>query len=343
MRLEIQVPTWATHYISDHTDMDRRPQAVDAQRVPRFTLTLPDAVRFEYAFIDREGRVRADPWRGATGHNPWYPEVTTIWGPAYRPPTLADPPAASEAWRVARYRVPSRAFGADRRVTVLSPREVHGPLPVLMAHDGVAYLRLARAGDVAAALMAQGRACPVHWVFLEPAERRREYAWDERHIRFVHDEVRPLVAEHHPTGRGWWAVGAGLGGLAPPNLALHAPDDWAGVIAQAGAFLGSPDDPRFHGSDHSELAERLEGGAGAHLRWVLEVGTLDWLLGVNRRVRDALDGFGADLYYRERPAGHNWGAWRDSLPEMLAWALDPHAPGGCAQRLSGGAAPDRAR
>jgi len=334
MRLEIQVPDWADHYLSDHTDMERRQLAVDARRVPRFTLNLPDAVRFEYAFRDRAGRIRADPVRGASGHNPWYPELTTILGPDYRPHPLAEPPPTSEGWRLQRYRVPSRAFGAERRVTVLTPSAVHGPLPVIVAHDGVAYLRLARVGDVYAALLAQGRVCPAHWVFLEPLDRRREYAWDERHIRFVHDEVRPLIAANHPTGRGWWLLGASLGGLAAATLALHRPDDWAGVIAQAGAFLGSPADPRFHGSDHSQLAERLEGGAGAHLRWALDVGTLDWLLGINRRVRDALDAHGADLHYRERPTGHNWGAWRDALPEMLQWAFDPHAPGGCAGSLT---------
>ncbi|MFO7590324.1 MAG: hypothetical protein R6X23_05425, partial [Acidimicrobiia bacterium] len=47
-----------------------------------------------------------------------------------------------------------------------------------------------------------------------------------------------------------------LGVLA--TLALHAPDDWTGVIAQAGAFLGSPDDRRHHGVEHSWLADRLE-------------------------------------------------------------------------------------
>jgi enterochelin esterase-like enzyme len=62
---------------------------------------------------------------------------------------------------------------------------------------------------------------------------------------------------------------------------------------------------------------------------VLEVGTLDWLVGVNRRVRDALDAHGAELAYRERPVGHNWGGWRDALPDVLATALRPPVPGGC--------------
>jgi hypothetical protein len=55
MRLDVRVPAWATHYLSDHTDMDRRPQRVNAERVPRFTLNLPDDVRFEYAFRDATG------------------------------------------------------------------------------------------------------------------------------------------------------------------------------------------------------------------------------------------------------------------------------------------------
>lgn len=336
MDLQVRVPAWATHWISDHTDMHRRPQRVDATRVPRFTLHLSDDVRFEYAFLDGDQRVRADPERGATGSNPWYPEVTEVRGPAYRPHPLADPPAPAAAWPMARHRIPSRAFGEVRRVLVASPPEVHGPLPVVVMHDGVAYARLARAADVLAELVRRDHACPAHLVFVESPDRRREYAWDERHVHFVHDEVRPWVAEHHRTGAGWWAMGASLGGLAAATLALHAPDDWSGVIAQAGAFLGTPDDRRHHGTDASWLADRLETGAGATLRWVLEVGTLDWLVGANRRVRDALDAFGADLRYRERSVGHNWGAWRDGLPDALAAALRPSGECGCAGALTTG-------
>jgi enterochelin esterase family protein len=323
MRLEIRVPDWARFVYSDLTDMHRAPHPVDAAKVARFTLDLPDDVRFEYAFVDGEGRVRADPERGASGANPWYPEVSEVRGPAYRPHPLADPPAAEPAWRVRRHKLASRAFGAERRVTVASPPDVAGPLPVVVLHDGVAYQRLARAADVLAELVRQGRARPAHLAFLEPGDRLVEYAWDERHVRFVHDEVRPLVAEQHPTGAGWWVMGASLGGLAAAALALHAPDDWTGVVAQGGAFLGTPDERRHHGTDASWLAERLEGGAGAQLRWVLDVGRLDWLHPVNQRVHDALAAHGADVAYAERNAGHNWGCWRDGLADALAAALRP--------------------
>lgn len=321
MRLEIRVPDWARTVLSDRTDMHRRAHPVDARKVARFALDLPDDVRFEYAFRDAEGRVRADPERGATGRNPWFPEVTEVRGPAYRPDPLADPPAAAPPWTVRRHRLASRAFGEDRRVIVASPPDVAGPLPVVVLHDGVAFLRLARAPDVLAALVREARARPAHLVFLEPGDRVVEYAWDERHVRFVHDEVRPLVAAEHATGTGWWAMGVSLGGLASATLALHDPGGWTGVASLGGAFLGAPDDRRHHGIERSWLAERLEVGAGIDLRWVLDVGTLDWLLQANRQVRDALRTRGADVVYAERSAGHNWGCWRDGLPAVLAAAL----------------------
>lgn len=323
MNLDVRVPDWARFVYSDLTDMHRAPQRVDAAKVARFTLDLPDDVRFEYAFVDGEGRVRADPDRGASGANPWYPEVTEVRGPGYQPDPLADPSAADPAWTVRRHKIASRAFGADRRVVVASPPDEPGPLPVVVLHDGVAYQRLARAADVLAALVRDGRARPAHLVFLEPGDRLVEYAWDERHVRFVHDEVRPFVADHHAVGAGWWAMGASLGGLAAATLALHAPGDWRGVVAQGGAFLGTPDDARHHGTERSWLADRLEDGAGSDLRWALDVGSLDWLAPVNRRAHAALAAHGADVAFAERTAGHNWGCWLDGLPDAFAAALRP--------------------
>lgn len=329
MELTVRIPAWATAWLSDFTDMERRAQSVDARSAASYRFRLPDDARFEYAFLDESGRVRADPERGANGRNPWYPEVTEVRGPAYAPHPLAEPPTPSNPWRVGRHRVDSKAFGEPRRVTVASPPDAAGPLPLIVVHDGVAFARLGRSADVLAALVAEGRAQPAHLAFVEPLDRRREYAWDDRHHRFVHDELRPFLAARHPIGGGAWAMGASLGGLAAATLALRDPDAWTGVIALSGAFLGSPDDPRHHGVTHAWLAERLEGGAGSGLRWVLDVGTFDWLLEVNHRVRNALVGNGADVTYRERAAGHNWAAWRDALPDAFATALavDARAPG----------------
>jgi len=322
MRHAVRVPTWASSIISDHTDMHRSPHPVSATKVARFTIELPDDARFEYAFLDAGGRVRADPDYGATGSNPWYPEVTEVRGPAYAPDPLADPPNAEAAWQVRRWRLEAEGFATARRVNVLSPLGHEGPLSVVVLHDGIAYQRLARTADVLQALVARGVARPAHLVFSEPTQRLNEYAWDPRHLRFVREVLRPTVERELATDGRWFAMGASLGGLAAATLALADPDAWSGVVAQAGAFLGTPDDRRHHAVRSSWLLDQLRTGADlGQQRWVLDVGTLDWLLDVNRAVRDALGERGALAHYRERTAGHNWGCWRDGLAEALAATL----------------------
>lgn len=326
MRHVVRVPDWACSIISDHTDMHRAPHPVAASKVPRFTLELADDARFEYAFVDAGGRVRADPDHGATGTNPWYPEVTELRGPRYRRDALADAPAATPPWRVRRWRLESDGFEAPRRVSVLSPPDRDDPLPVVLLHDGIAYQRLARSADVLAALMARGEARAAHLVFSEPSQRLIEYAWDPRHLRFVREVLRPTVERELAVDGSWIAMGASLGGLAAATLALADPSQWSVVVAQAGAFLGTPDERRHHGVRSSWLLDELRSGADlAQQRWVLDVGSLDWLLPVNRAVRDVLEARGALAAFRERSAGHNWGCWRDGLADALRAALPVRA------------------
>lgn len=323
MRWVARVPVWAEAVISDLSDMHRDPQPVDAGSEPELVWALPDDVRFEYAFIDQDGKVRADPEVGANGRSIWYPEVSEVRGPAYRPHPLADPPRADPPWPTVRHRIQSSSFGDLRRVTVVSPPDVDEPLPVVVLHDGVVYQRLARTAEVLAELVRQGRARPAHLAFVEPGDRDREYAWDPRHLSYVQEELRPYLEAHHPVDpASYVAMGPSLGGLASATLAMTYPGTWSAVVAQAGAFLGTPDDPRPYGSERSWMLERLAAGdqPGAP-RWLLEVGTLDWLLGVNRELRDALRASGAEVQYDERAVGHNWGGWRDGLPELLAGAL----------------------
>ncbi len=324
MRHAVRVPEWARQIISDHTDMHRAPHPVAATKVSRFVLELPDDVRFEYAFVDEGGRVRADPDHGATGSNPWYPEVTEVRGPDYAPDPLADPPRADPPWTMRRWRFDAAGAAATRRVSVLSPAAAQEPLPVVLLHDGVAYQRLARSADVLQALVSAGRARPAHLVFSEPSRRLEEYAWDPHHLAFVRDVLRPRVEEELAIDGTWVAMGASLGGLAAATLALADPAAWSVVVAQAGAFLGTPEDKRHHAVERSWLLERLREGCelGAQ-RWVLDVGTLDWLLEVNRAVRDVLRERGVPLAYAERSAGHNWGCWRDGLAGVLEAALPP--------------------
>jgi enterochelin esterase-like enzyme len=323
VRLEVIVPPWARHVISDHTDMHRVPHPVDASKVRRFVLELPDDVYFEYAFLDEEGRIRADPEREASDENPWYPEITAVRGPAHAHHPLSEPPPPGHPGVSVRYRVPSAAFGEHRRVIAYTPHGASGSLPVVLFHDGVAAFRVGRTPEVYEALRAAGEVDDALLVFAEPQRREREYAFDGRHTRFVLDELVPYLRERHEVGSELALAGVSLGGLASATVALDEGSGVRSLFTQSGAFLGSPDDPRFHGVSHAWLPDELRRRDLKGLRWRSETGTIEWLTEVNREVHEILEERAGEHEYAERNAGHNWRSWRDGLPDGLRFLLKP--------------------
>jgi enterochelin esterase family protein len=322
MKLEIHVPPWATQVLSDLTDMDRNPHPVDAAKVKRFRLDLPDDVYFEYAFRDAEGRLRPDPEVDLRAASPWFPQASAVFGPEYTPDPFADLPAELEAGTLTRHRLVSAALDQQRRVTVYTPAGGHGPLPLTIVQDGTAYLRLGGLPRVLEALLARGEVRPAHLAFVEPIVRSAEYAFEPRYRTFVADELLPALAERHDlTGeRILW--GASLGGLFSLTLALEQPGFARTVVTQSAALLGAPGDLDHFRSRSSWVLDRVAERA-PDLRIYQDVGTIEWLTDSNRRLRELLASAGVEHAYRERNAGHNWVNWRNGLAAGLRFALAP--------------------
>ena len=324
VQAEISIPDWATHILSDYTDMDRAPHPVDSNRVSSFRLSLPEDVYFEYAFRDDEGKVRADPANELRGHNPWYPEVSAITGPEYRPSKYADLPEDLAAGTLDRHRIEGPAMGGVRRVSVYTPQGQEGAqLPLTIVHDGTAFLRLAGLPRVLEALLAEGRVRPARLAFVEPVDRSSEYGFNEEYRRFTLEELLPYLEERHPSDGERLLVGASLGGLVSATLALLAPASFSALATFSGAFLGTPEERVFFGSSGSWVLERLNEIDELKLRWYSEVGTIEWLTDVNRMVHEALEVKAAAHEYRERHAGHNWTNWRNGLADALEFLLRP--------------------
>lgn len=328
MDLDVAVPAWARHVVSDLTDMHRRPHPVDASRVRRFRLRLPDDVHFEYAFLDAEGRMRADPANPARADNPWYPELSMARGPDYAPHPLAAPPEEAATGRLRRLRIEDEE-GETRRVTVYEPAGAAGPLPLLLVHDGTAYLRIARLPAVLQALIDAGRARPARVAFVDPSRpdrRQAEYGFGERYLRFARRTLIPRLRDEADAEGGLLLMGASLGGLASTVLAMHDPGAVAGLALQSPAYLGAPDDREFYASRRSWARETLD-AAGRGLPWRVyqEVGRLDWLADVNREVAARFAERAAAQRYVERSAGHNWTFWRDGTAPALEHLLPPRA------------------
>ena len=328
MQLEVSVPSWARHVVSDRTDMDRAPRPIDPTAVRRFKVPLPDDVYYEYGFLDADGRMRADPENPERADNPWYPEVSCVRGPEYRAHPLAapDPEAARGRWQ--RLRVPD-GTGRDRRAVLYEPAGLSGPAPLAIVHDGTAYQRIARLPAVLEALIAQGRARPVRLAFLDPDRpdrRQAEYGFGEAYQRALRNELLPRLRERADAQGGTVWIGASLGGLAAIYAAWADPEATAGVVLQSPALLGAPDEPVFHGTERSWLLDVL-GRDDRALPWRIaqEVGRFDWLHDVNVATAERLAERALAHRFDVRSAGHNWTFWRDGLAEALAFVLAPDA------------------
>lgn len=324
MQVDFTVPDWATHVISDLTDMERSPHKVDASKVSKFSVDLPDNAYFEYAFLDNEGELRPDPENPRQADNPWFPGASAVTGPHYVPSPYASLEPTLATGQTERHRLESSFLDEKRRVTVYTPGGFEdAALPCIYVQDGTAYFRLANLHLVLEKLLAEGRVRPAHLVFIEPTERSIEYPFFEPYQTFVKDELFAYVAEHHAVTDERIMMGASLGGLFSATFALTEPGLVAGVVAQSGAFLGTPADKDFYRSRASWVLEALKGRQTLEQRWYLEVGTLEWLTDINRSIRDVLDDKGYSYCYAERNAGHNWTNWRNGLADALKFALQP--------------------
>ena len=323
VQVTIDIPSWARHLVSDHTDMDRSPHPVDSTKVSRFTLELPDDVYFEYGFLDEEGRLRPDPANDRRAENPWYPEASAVSGPEYAPDPYAEVAGDRATGDLRRMRWESERLSEVRRVNVYTPEGHGGPLPTILVQDGTAYMRVANLPAVLEALVRAGAAAPARLVLVEPVDRQREYGFDEAYRSFVLEEVLPRVEQAYGEPTALHLMGASLGGLFSMTLALLHPDLVDGLATQSGAFLGTPEEPAFYRHDRSWVAERLAEGDPLQLPAYTEVGTIEWLTAINREVHGHLEQSPARHVHAERNAGHNWVNWRNGLAGALSFLLPP--------------------
>lgn len=321
MQTIIQIPEWASYVISDLTDMDRNPHPVNSSAVSKFTLNLADDVYFEYAFLDASGKMWADPLNTVKADNPWYPTASAIVGPVYLADALASP-SLKAGGLVKRFRHASDSLVEKRKIITYTPQGFETEaLPVIYIQDGVAYYRIAKLPEVLESLVQANKVRPAHLVFVEPNDRTKEYRYNPDYRAFMIEELIPLIENELKTTNERTLMGASLGGLLSATLALHHPDLFQSVISQSGAFLGSPEEPDFYTGKTSWVLDELKNRETLALRWYLETGTLEWLTGINRELKDALESKNYAVEYVERNAGHNWVNWRNGVAKALLFAL----------------------
>ncbi|HEX7176597.1 MAG TPA: glucan 1,4-alpha-glucosidase [Pyrinomonadaceae bacterium] len=309
--------------------------------VKYYTREFARDARAEYKLI-ADGEWMLDPLNSNRNDNGVGGENSNFAMPGYRPsayvvePRDINPLRASSGGRMGEAgsnvpdistptfvldEVPSKILGGSRKINVFLPRSYANsnealPLPVLYVQDGSEYIRRAQAAIIADKLIEQKKVAPFIIVFVDPADRMKDYWASDQFADFMARELVPFIDARfrtQPRREGRALIGASLGGVTSIWAGLKHPEVFSRVGAQSSAL--QIDDERVV-SALNRLAPA--GGSGSlPLRFYMDVGRMEPVLDAHRRVRVMLRAKGYPVTYRELEAGHNYTAWRDLLADAL--------------------------
>lgn len=201
--------------------------------------------------------------------------------------------------------------------------------PLLIVHDGHDYLRYSAMGTVLDNLIGRLEMADTIVVFTSSSDRLKEYADDERHARFVTEELVPYVARRFPLDdqpQGRCLMGASFGGVAALSTACRYPGFYGRLMLQSGSFAFTDIGDRNHRGPLFDpvvaFVNRFRAQpAAVSERVFVSCGMYESLIYENRSLVPMLLATGMDVRYVEARDGHNWENWRDRLREGLSWLL----------------------
>lgn len=199
------------------------------------------------------------------------------------------------------------------QVSVWSPGAPDEPLPLLVAHDGPEFDRLASLTRFAATHVRHRVA------LLQPgADRNDEYSANPKYPRAlagVITAVRRAVAVRGPVV----GLGASLGGLAMLHVHQRRPRLLGGLFLQSGSFFTRRLDPQEQGftwfNRVIRFAENV--GRGYPVPVTITCGLAEENLENNRRMAGVLRDLGFPVRLVEIPDAHNYVGWRDAWEPAL--------------------------
>jgi enterochelin esterase family protein len=296
-------------------------------------LSLPPGTRLEYKLqITEDTREydSEDPLNPFEARNPFgQNSVCRSHGYEVPPWALRDPEAQEGLQRS--LTIPSRHLGRAVPVTLYLPHEFsmepEHRYPLLIMHDGTDYLHYADAATVLDNLIHRGLTPEFVVAFCDPGDRLVEYANDERHARFVAEELVPYLEGHLPligNRHGRCLGGASFGAIATLSTAARFPDTFGRLLLQSGSFDGaSPQGLARTDTLWRPVTDFVSGFvANPHRvtdRAFMSCGIFEPLICENRALRPILADTDTTVLMAEALDGHTWGCWRDNLGVGLPW------------------------
>jgi enterochelin esterase-like enzyme len=285
-------------------------------------LDPPRITRLEYhvEVTDADGVSQTGPDPGNPLRAPGaFGEKSVLLLPGYEPPAWLE--AETVEGRYEDFSVRGRGLGANVTGRIWSPL-TDEPLPLLVAHDGPEYDKLAFLTRSCAAQIAAGALPPHRVALLSPGARDEWYSASALYARALYVDVVPALREAVAVDGLPVGMGASLGALAMLVTQRRAPGTFGALFLQSGSFFM----PRF---DAQESGFPRYGRIVRVVRRILRAtehpdpvpvqltcGTAEENVFNNRVMARALAEQRYEARLDEIPDMHNYTGWRD--------AFDPH-------------------
>ena len=305
---------------------------VDGTDVWYLTLQLPAGSRVEYKLEvvrNGQGQWMQDPLNTNYARDP-FGANSVAHGTGYEVPSWMHHDPSSTPGKIDEIHIDSTTFGR-RSFGVYVPARFQRSRrhPLLVVHDGHDYLRFASLGNVLDNLIHRLEVADAVVVLTSSPDRLREYADDERHAKYLTEDLVPYVERvfgHDAQPQSRAMMGASFGAVATLSTAVRYPGFYGRLMLQSGSFAftdigdrnhrGPLFDPvvafmnRFR-ADPEPVSERVFVSCGMYESLIYE----------NRSIVPMLVSTGMDVRYVEARDGHNWENWRDRLREGLSWLM----------------------
>jgi enterochelin esterase family protein len=167
---------------------------------------------------------------------------------------------------------------------------------------------------------------PMIVAMTQSPDRLVEYPDNEKHVRFLTDEVVPVLERDYPIRReprSRALMGASFGAVAALSCAWRRQGAWGKLLLQSGSFAFTDIGPNRRGPAFDPVVEfinafRRDPGRPSE-QIFLSCGTYESLIYENRSMVPLLQSTGMEVRYVEARDGHNWINWRDRLRQGLSW------------------------
>jgi enterochelin esterase-like enzyme len=293
---------------------------------------IPPRSRIEYKLEIRRGENNKwirDPLNPHLARDP-FGANSVLQGSGYEiPEWTREDPVMTRPGTLEPLSIHSATFGAMRSGHLYLPARYRSTrqYPLLVIHDGSDYLRYSGMKTVLDNLIERLEIPPLVAVFLDSPDRLREYANDERHARFVTEELVPSLSKRlslFDAPRGRCLMGASFGGVAALSTAVRYPGFWGRLLLQSGSFAFTDIGHQNHRGPLFDPVVRFmnafrEAPAAISERVFISCGVYESLIYENRSLVPLLDETGMQVRFVEARDGHNWENWRDRTRAGLSW------------------------